>query len=115
MERTLRFRLFSKLILFFLPFLFLVNSTYCFAKEKLDDLFFKVNSLKDKGCKTSKLMRINSVNSDSIVLSGRRIRKNKVIKVYGDLKVGNYAVIAKCNNGLILIIFPGGPNGPEVY
>jgi len=94
-----------------------VNPIYSFAKgkEKLDDLFFKVNSLKDKGCKTSKLMRINSVNSDSIVLSDRRIRKNKVIKVYGDLKVGNYAVIAKCNNGLILIIFPGGPNGPEVY
>ena len=79
------------------------------------DYFQYIYNLERKGCEVSKILKINSVDSDFIILGNLKIPKGKIIKIYGDLRKGNYAVVAKCNEGIVLIVFQGGKNGPSIY
>ena len=79
------------------------------------DYFQYIYNLEQKGCKVSKILKINSVESSFIILGDRKIPKGKIMKVYGTLSEGNYAVAAECNEGIVLIVFQGGKNGPSIY
>lgn len=79
------------------------------------DYFQYIYNLEQKGCEVSKILKINSIDGSFIILGNRKIPKSKITKIYGNLKEGNYAVAAKCSEGIILIVFQGGKNGPSIY
>lgn len=106
--KTLRFRFLVALILILISGVFNVASA--------EDLFYGLELLCKEKCKTSDYIRIEKITKDEIVFQGgKKLKKENLAEIYGQLKVGNYGVIAHCKDRVILIVLPGGPNGPAIY